>query len=487
MSSPEPENWWSRPCGPGDVLRLALPLVISTATWTLMTFCDRMFLMWHSPQEMAATLPASMVHFAVLCFPLGICTYTNTFVAQYYGARRYDRIGIALGQGLRVAMFAAPVLLLMAPFMPQVFLWAGHEPQLASYESIYYQVLSLGAVAVLANNTLRSFFMGRGETRTCMAVDCSGAVLNVVLDAIFIFGLFGFADGGIEGAAWATVISLWAKAAVFSWLVCLPEFRQQYGIAGMWKYDPAVMRRLLYYGAPNGFQFFIDVAGFAVFTLLVGSLGAEAMTATTLAFNVNSVAFVPMIGIGMAISTIVGQQQGAGRPDLSQRATWSGFYIASVYMGMFAVMYLAVPDLFLFGFAAGADAEEFAGLRATVVVLLRFVAAYCMFDAMNVVFVSAVKGAGDTQFVVWANAVIAAAGVGIGFYGVNYLGWGLISCWWLVTGWISAMGIVFFLRFLQGRWKSMQVIEEDAVTVVDLVTPDESVDECEAASAVSSS
>lgn len=467
MESSPSESWWLRTCGPRDVLRLALPLVISTASWTVMTFIDRMFLMWHMPQghEMAATLPASMLHFSVLCFPLGICIYTNTFVAQYYGARRYDRIGLALGQGMRVALFSAPVLLLMAPFVPQIFHWSGHEGLLVSFETIYYQVLSLGAVAVLANNTLRSFFMGRGATRTCMVVDCGGAALNVVLDAIFIFGLLGVPEGGIEGAAWATVLSLWTKAFVFAWLIYRPEFREQYGIANMWKYDAPVMRRLLYYGSPNGLQFFVDVAGFTAFTLLVGSLGDEAMTATTLAFNVNSVAFVPMIGIGMAISTIVGQQQGAGRPDLSERATWSAFYLAAVYMGAFALLYIAVPDLFLFGFSAGADAGEFAALRATVVVLLRFVAAYCLFDAMNVVFVSAIKGAGDTQFVVWANAVIAVSGIAIGWYGINYLGWGLTACWWLVTGWICAMGIAFMLRFLQGHWRTMTVIEPDVAVI----------------------
>ena len=459
------DSWWSRPCGPRDVLKMALPLVISTASWTIMTFIDRMFLMWHSPsgEEMAATLPASMLHFTVLCFPLGICIYTNTFVAQYYGAGKHDRIGLAIGQGLRVAIWSAPVLLLLAPVVPNVFIWAGHDATLVAYETVYYQVLSVGAVAVLANNTLRSFFMGRGSMLICMIVDCSGALLNILLDVVFIFGWFGVPEMGIEGAAWATVVSLWAKAGVFWWLMHRPQFVQAYRIGDIWRFDASVMRRLLYYGAPNGFQFFVDVAGFTGFTLLVGSLGKEAMTATTLAFNVNSVAFVPMIGIGMAISTIVGQQQGANRPELSARATWSGFLLAAIYMGSFSVMYLAVPDLFLFGFAANSSPEEFAVLRNTVVLLLRFVAAYCLFDAMNVVFVSAIKGAGDTQFVVWANIVIAAGGVGIGWYGINSLGWGLTECWWLVTAWICALGITFFARFLQGRWRTMQVIEQDVI------------------------
>ena len=84
------------------MLALALPLVISTASWTLMNFVDRMFLLWHSPGAMAAAMPAGMLHFTMICFPLGVASYVNTFVAQYHGAGRPERIGTALWQGTRI-------------------------------------------------------------------------------------------------------------------------------------------------------------------------------------------------------------------------------------------------------------------------------------------------------------------------------------------------------------------------------------------------
>jgi len=59
-------NWWSRPCGARDVLVLAMPLVISTASWTVMNFVDRMFLLWHSTRAMAAAMPAGMLYFSML-------------------------------------------------------------------------------------------------------------------------------------------------------------------------------------------------------------------------------------------------------------------------------------------------------------------------------------------------------------------------------------------------------------------------------------
>lgn len=75
------------------MLALALPLVISTASWTVMNFADRMFLLWSSTEAMAAAMPAGMLYFTMVCFPLGVAVYVNTFVAQYEGAGCPERIG----------------------------------------------------------------------------------------------------------------------------------------------------------------------------------------------------------------------------------------------------------------------------------------------------------------------------------------------------------------------------------------------------------
>ena len=102
----------------------------------------------------------------------------------------------------------------------------------------------------------------------------------------------------------------------------------------------------------------VEIAGFTLFLLLVGRLGPDAMAATTLAFNVNSVAFVPMLGLGIAVTTMVGQQLGRNQPDLAARATWTALWMAVVYMGTMAVLYVAAPDLFLLGHAAGLAPEQ---------------------------------------------------------------------------------------------------------------------------------
>jgi len=459
MKAPNIQYWWSRRCGGRQVLALALPLVVSTASWTVMHFVDRMFLLWHSTQAMAAAMPGGLLHFTLLCFPLGMATYVNTFVAQYHGAGHPERIGLAVWQGARIGVVAAPLFLMTIPLAPVIFSLAGHDPQVACLETVYYQVLTFGAGGTLIAAALSTFFTGRGATRVVMVVDCLATVLNVLLDYAWIFGHWGFPALGMEGAAWATVASQWFRALLYWRIMDRPANRVKYQLVAGRRFDFPLARRLLRYGGPNGLQMLVEVSAFTVFILLIGRLGKEAMAATTLAFNVNSMAFLPMLGLGIAVSTMVGQQLGRNRPRLAARATWTALLMAETYMGTMALLYVLIPDVFLLGHAWGVSPDRFIGIRDATVVLLRFVAAYCMFDAMYLVFVGAIKGAGDTRFILAVTLIMSPPPVLAAWLGITFFGWGLLWCWVVVTAWLCTLGLIYLARFLQGRWRKMRVIE----------------------------
>jgi multidrug resistance protein, MATE family len=294
-----------------------------------------------------------------------------------------------------------------------------------------------------------------------MVVDSGAALLNIVLDYAWIFGRWGFPEMGIAGAAWATATSQWARALAYWLLAESPRYREKYQWAAGRRLDLPLMRRLWRYGGPNGLQFLVETAAFTVFVLLVGWLGEKAVAATTLAFNVNSLAFVPILGLGTAVTTMVGQQLGRNRPDLAARATWTSLWMALLYTGVLALAYVLVPNLFLAAYASGADPQEFQGLRDVIVVLLWFVAGYSLFDATNIVFSGAIKGAGDTRFILMTTLVMSPTPVLIAWLGVVLFGWGLLWCWAVLMAWICTLGLIYMARFLQGRWRHMRVIEPE--------------------------
>ncbi len=453
-----PESWWSRPCGGREVLAIALPLFISTGTWSVMMFTDRMFLLWYSSDALAAVLAGGMLYWTMICFPVGVAGYINTFVAQYFGAERPERIGAATWQGIWIGVYATPLFLVAIPLAPHVFHWAGHDPRVIPSEIGYFQIMCFAAPAAVIAAAQEAMFTGRGVTRVVMLVDLAALVINAALDYLWIFGKLGFPEMGIRGAALATVTGGWFRVGVYGWLMYREPVRRAYSLAATWRVDRSLLKRVFLYGGPNGFQFLVDAAGFAVMVMLVGRLGKLEMAATALAFNVNTVAFIPMLGTGIAASTLVGQQLTRGRPDLAARATWTALIFALVFTAICGTFFLAMPDLFLIGHRAGADPVEFQQLRDVTVVLLRFVAVYCLFDSTQIIFAGAIKGAGDTWFVLWVSTILSILGVALCWIGLDR---GLLWWWLVLTCWICALGVIFCARFLQGHWQSLRVIERE--------------------------
>jgi MATE family multidrug resistance protein len=363
-----------------------------------------------------------------------------------------------------IGILAAPLLLATAPWMSLVLAWTNQDPELARLESTFYRVLTFGSGAVIIAAAQVSFFTGREKTRVVMYVDTVATLLNASLDYVWIFGRFGFSAGGITGAAWATTTAEWFRVLVYGWLMLRPASRQVYQLAAGWRPRMEQMGRLWRYGGPGGLQTFMEVGAFTAFLMLVGRLGEVPLAATTLAFTINNVAWIPMWGLGTAVTAIVGQQLGRNRAELAARATWTALAIALAYMGTMALCYVTVPDWFLKGHAAGTSSAVFGPLRETTVVLLRFVAAYCLFDALNVVFVSAIRGAGDMRFILWTTLVTSPPPLLATWWGVTRQGWGLLWCWTVITVWICSLGLIYLARFLQGRWQQIRVIEPESTT-----------------------
>lgn len=452
-------NWWKRPCGGADVLRLAIPLVASTCFWTIMNFTDRMFLLWHSNTAMAAALPAGLLHFTLLCVPFGIVAYLNAFVAQYHGAKRPHQIGVVLWQAVWLSVAACPLMLATIPAAPWAFGLFGHEPDVASAEAVYYQVLAFGTGGTLISTAFAAFFTGIGRARIVMIVEGIACVVNAALDYAWIFGCWGLPAWGIEGAAWATVVAQWSAVVIYGLILLRPSYRRTYQLIAGCRFNSTMMARLLQYGSPSGLQFFLENIGLTLLIVVVGRLGEDAMVATNLAFNVNCLVWMPIGGLGTAVSTIVGQQLGRGQPKLAARATWTAFGLAWGYAGSFALLYVLVPDVFLLGHSTGMSPERFAELRSVTILLLQFAAVYCLFDAMSEIFVSAIKGAGDTRFVLGTALLLSPMPVGASWLGINWFHAGLFWCWSAVALGACLLGIIYLARFLQGKWRHMRVIE----------------------------
>jgi len=455
---------WAQHGGYREILAISFPLVLSTSAWTIQHFVDRLFLSRYSAEAIAASLPAGLLNGTITGIFTGTASFVSTFVAQYYGAKRYERIGKIVWQGLYLSLIGGLVMLLLIPFAHLFFTIAGHPLEVASYETIYFRILCLGAAPAIASSSLAGFFSGRGHSLPVMWMSFLQTGINVILDYCMIFGRWGFPEMGIKGAAIATVISAFAAFGIYFLIFIREHFNIQFGTRKNNGFDLYLFKRLLHFGLPNGFQWFMDMAGFSLFLLFVGKLGLIPLAATNIAFNINTLAFMPMIGIGIGVSILVGQNLGRNDINTAERSVYSGFHLTFIYMATIALLYVLVPDIFIKPFAPRVYPGNFEEIHRIAVVLLRFVAFYSIFDTMNIIFASALRGAGDTHYILKSMGILSLFVLIVPSYiAIIILNSNIYTAWVIATLYVIILGFAFFLRFLQGGWKKMRVIEPSVI------------------------
>ena len=455
------KNRWHSEGGYSEVLKLAFPLILSTGSITIQHVVDRMFLTWYSPEAIAASLPAALINFTCMAPFMGTAAYVNTFVAQYHGAKRRTRIGPSLWQGLHFSLLAGMAVLLLYPLAPTIFRLAGHSPDVQIMEIHYFQILIFAGFPITASSAMAGFFSGRGKAKVVMWVTFASTAANIVLDYGLIFGYLGMPALGIRGAALATAASQYVRLSIYTILIMKPSLRRKYHTLKGWKPDKELFTRLLRYGFPNGVHFFLEGLAYTLLILFVGRLGTEPLAASNITFNINHMAFLPMMGFGMAVTILVGRRLGEDRPDLAERTTWSTFHMTFLFMAVIATAYALIPRVFLAPYAAQADPQQFAPIARVSANLLKFVAVYAMFDMMNMIFAAAIKGAGDTRFVMGTAIVLSWLLMVVPSYlSTAVFHRGIYTVWTFATLYITVLGVVFLVRFLGGKWKTMRVIEE---------------------------
>lgn len=443
-----------------ELLILAAPLILSSGAMAVQHFVDRMFLAWYSPEAIAATMPSGTVYYTVMSLFSGIASYVSTFVAQYWGANQHHRIGAVLWQGMYISLIAGVIMFVLVPSAEMLFRIIGHSPEVQELEVIYFQMLCLGSAPATASAALAGFFTGRGKTVPVMWVNVIGTVVNMLLNYVLIFGKWGFPAWGVFGAGLATVIASCFTTLIFLMMVFPARYEREFSTRSKWRFDVPLFARLLRYALPNGIQWTIEHIGFTAFILLLGRLGTVALAATNIAFNINMLAFMPMMGFGTAISVLVGQNLGKDRPDLSERSVYSGLHMSFLYFLAADLLYVFTPQIFIWPFSAGAEPGSLLEVEKMVVILLRFIAIYVLFDALSITFSSGLKGAGDTRFVMYMIIVFSTLGLTLPIYlTMAVFDLGLYAAWTVITIYIAMLGVVFRFRFVGGKWKSMRVIE----------------------------
>lgn len=446
---------WEAPNGYGKMLKISFPLIVSMGTATVMEVTDRLFLSHYSANALAASVPASSASLLMLLTLMGVTGYVGVFIAHYTGAKIREQVGTALWQSIYMSI-AGGILLALCWFIAEpLFSLTGAGPEILALEVTYFRILSLGGGIALVGYSVGCFFTGRGRPREVMLANLLATIINIPLDYALIFGAFGLPELGIAGAGIATVIGWTISCTVLCFKVFTKENDKYFAVRRNWKPNFTYIKRICRYGLPSGLELFMEMFATTIFIFLVGYLGREALAASNIAFTINSLAYLPMVGIYTATSILVGQGMGAKNIPEAEKAVVSGLHIIIVYMVILGGLFVLLPQMFTYFFSGPDITGE---IRHEAEVLLRFVALYCLFDCFCLIYFGALKGAGDTIFIMvlmTIGCVVLSAGCV-----VMLVYWkSLYGIWAMLTIYIGLMGLGAYLRYRGGKWKTKGLIE----------------------------
>jgi MATE family multidrug resistance protein len=450
-----------------ELMRMAWPLIVNSGTFALLNFSDRLFLSWYGETEFRASLPAGILFFTLVCGFMALAGFTNTFVAQMWGAGDKEGCARATAQGILFALLSFPLIMALTPVGIWCLRLSGHGADVLALEEHYLKILMWCGGGMTLSSALSSFFSGRGKTAVIMSCNIAANALNIGLNYVMVFGKLGFPEMGIAGAGWATVIGSWVSPLIFAALYFSRPVNAAFRTVKNLRYDAWLFRRMIRFGLPSGLHWFLDVAAFTVFVLLVGRLGPVAHIASNIALSINLIAFMPMIGMGMAVSILVGQYLGRNQPDYAERVGWLALKIGIGYISCIGLTFLLFPAFYANVFEGNVGTTvPFSELLQAVRWLLAILAVWGMAEVSSIILSGGLKGAGDTHFVMYFQLVVAwgflVAGqllIVLVFHLNIYVSWG----WTLL--YMIILGIGFALRFRSGRWKSIDLLDRRAAAV----------------------
>ncbi len=445
-----------------EMLVIAVPIVVSQSCDTLMVVTDRFFLSKLGAVQMNAVMAGGLSSYLMICFFTGIIGFSTALIGQYLGAKRKDMCSKTVTQSFIFALLAYPIILLMRPLAYLLFDFLGLSAEQMSYQKVYFDILVYGSIISLLRAVIYSYFSGIGRTRIIMTSTVVSMVVNISVNYVIIFGRLGLPAMGIEGAAYGTLIGGVSGLAMLLWAYFKKENRDEFHLGTSFRLVPKIFKKLMHFGSPPGFEQLLNVLAFNSIVLIFQAHSDVSAAAASITFSWDMVSFVPLIGVQIAVTSLVGRYMGALRPDLAEKSAMSGLKIGAMFSAFVFVLFVLFPAELVDVFSPQEYDPVFEQARPLAMFMIQVAAIYVTVEAVVVAFVGVLRGAGDTFFAMILSTTMHWA-MAIAIYLIlNQFDGSPKTAWMVSVGTFFLMGIILYLRFRSGKWKEIEMVDHEA-------------------------
>jgi putative MATE family efflux protein len=454
MSTPHPavhRDWTEGPIL-RTVMELAWPSVLSMTLMTAFAITNAFFLGRLGTVPLAAAISAIFVVWMIQSVVQIVTSGATAVVARWVGEGEVARAGDAARQALWWGLGLAALLTVAGHFVtPLAFDIMGTDPDVTREGTIYLRIMFYGSVFLVIKETLGAVFQATGDTRTPLYVNLMAVGLNVILDPILIFGLFGCPRLETAGAAIGTVSAYAAASLIYIVRVKAGRLRLPLRLSMPERPDYALAWRMFKIGFPLSFADIVFCTVYIFLNQVVAGYGAFAIAALGIGNRMESVNYMVAHGFGIAAATLVGQNLGAGKPDRAERSAWYTAFVVMAFTGAVGLLVVTFRSTLASVFLTDAQAR---GALDSYLILL---GSTQIFMGAEIVLYFAFTGAGYT---LWPSVVSipgAVLRIPIAYVIGQVLGFGLVGVWWAITITMVLKGIALCAMFRMNRWKHQTV------------------------------
>ena len=372
----------------------------------------------------------------------------NALISRFIGQGRKKRASSLL-YALAVFAVLLSVFVSTGGYFGSEFIYAvmGSEPEVVEQGALYFKIISLGIVFIFIDSLLYNALSAAGDTKSSLYIKLFSAALNAFLNYVLIFGHFGFNAMGIEGAAYATVISYIFNVVAYLFLLKLPHAKLNL--------IPIIrigdLKRVWNVGYSAALDRGISSLSFLVFVSIITAYGTAELAGYQVGLRIEGIAFMPGFGFAIAAMALVGQNIGAHNKEKAFNMGIISGRIAYVFMGSVGVILILFPE-----YLVGVFTQDIATIKVASYYLILVGLAQIPL-AIMFVYSSALRGAGATKITLKINVLSLWFFRVVPSYIAYEMGFGIIVIFIIMNIETLLKGLIYWYIYQKRTWLDTKV------------------------------
>jgi putative MATE family efflux protein len=435
----------------GGLITISLPIIASNLLQSVLEIVDLYFVGRLGADAIAGVAMSTTIIFVLATFIVGLVTATTAFISRHYGAQEHDAVGLIVQQSLYIGLvFSLAISAFGLFFSKDLLVLLGANEPVALLGSAYLSVLFLGIFTMVELWVVISSFQACGNSFTPMILMVLVNIVNIILNPVLIFGLFGIPAFGVAGSALATILS--RGAGLIMGILLLVRYSTHITFPKLRSPDFGLIGKILAVAIPNSVQSGLRSGTFLVMMAFVAAYGTGAISGYGIAERLELIALMPGFAIATATAVIVGQNLGAQKPHRAEE----GVRLALLFYGSIMAIVSAVYYLLagpIIGFFDPSGASEVIGVS-----YFHAVTPFYIIMAISIILSFALNGAGDTKKSMYATLVsMVLIQVPLAYILPGYFGLGIRGIWIAIITGIILQAVLLFVMYRSGSWKNVQI------------------------------